>query len=127
MNTESEINMINYKIAEICGIPIYCEVTLKMQTADSEKAFFYDCAENVEVKVTDVIFTLFIFVAEGVENELILEYLWEQAVEVNIFSWADKFVEWTIYSFEKKIVFLNCFSEATLLCAEKNVFFAILN
>ena len=42
LNTESEINMINYKIIEVCDISICCEVTLKMRTADSEKVSFYD-------------------------------------------------------------------------------------
>ena len=73
LNAESEINMMNHKIAEICDISICCEVTLEMWTADSEKVFFYNCAENVEVKVAGVTSTLSIFVAEGVENELILE------------------------------------------------------
>ena len=84
---------MNCKIAKICDISICCEVTLKMWIIDSEKAFFYNYAENVEMKVTDVISTLSIFVAKGVENELILECLWEQMIEVNTFSWVDKSVE----------------------------------
>ena len=54
---------------------------------------FYNCAENVEVKMADITSTLFIFVAEGVENELILEHLWKQMVEANISSQADESVE----------------------------------
>ena len=77
LNTESEINMINHKIAKICDIFICCEVTFEMQTADSEKAPFYNCAENIKVKMTDIISILFIFIVEEVENELILECLWE--------------------------------------------------
>ena len=118
---------MNYKVAETCDIPICCEVTLEMQTADSRKAPFYSCAENVEVKMTDVISTLSIFVTEGVENELILEHLWEQAVEANTFSWADESVEWTIHSFKKKIMFLDCPFETTSLHAEKDIFSATLN
>ena len=86
LNAKSEINMMNHKIAETYSISIYCEVTLEMRTADSEKAPFYSCAENVEVKVTDIIFILSIFVAEGVENELILKCFWEQVIEVNTFN-----------------------------------------
>ena len=127
LNAESEINMINHKIAEICDIPIHCEVTFEMQTVDSGKAPFYSCAEDVEMKMADIISILFIFVAERVENKLIFEHFWKQAVEANIFSQADESVQWIIHSSEKKIMFLNCFSEATLLCAEKNVFSAILN
>ena len=119
--------MINYKVAEVCDISIHCEVTLEMWTADSGKAFFYSCAENVKVEMIDVISTFFIFVAEGVENELIFKCFWEQTVEVNIFNWADESVEWTIHSFKKKIVFLNCSFKTTLLCIEKDVFSAILN
>ena len=77
---------MNHKIAEICDISICCEVILKMWTADSEKAPFYSCAENVEVKVADVTSILSIFIAEGVENELILECPWEQVVETNTSS-----------------------------------------
>ena len=86
LNAESEINIMNHKIAEICGISICCKVILEMQTADSEKVFFYSCAENVEMKMIDVISTFFIFVMKEVENELIFECFWEQAVEVNTFS-----------------------------------------
>ena len=118
---------MNYKVAEIYDIFICCEVTLEMWTVDSGKVPFYNCAENVEIKVTGIICTFSIFVVKGVENELILECLWEQVIEANIFSWADKSVKWIICSSEKKIVFLNCSSEITLLCAEKNVFSAILN
>ena len=56
---------------------IYCEITLKMWTADSGKAPFYNCAENVKVKVIDIISTLFIFVVKGIKNELIFEHFWE--------------------------------------------------
>ena len=77
LNAESEINMINCKIAEIYNISIHCEVTFEMKTADSRKASFYDCAENVEVNVAGIISIFFIFVTEEVENELILECLWE--------------------------------------------------
>ena len=115
LNAESEINMMNCKIIEICDISICCEVTLKMRTADSEKMLFYNCAENVEVNVTDIISILSIFVMEGVENELIFEHFWEQAVEINTFSWADGSVEWIIYNFEKKIMFLDCSFETTSL------------
>ena len=66
--------MINCKIAETCNISICCEVTLKMRTADSEKVPFYNCIENVEMKMIDIIFTFFIFVMKGVENELIFEH-----------------------------------------------------
>ena len=74
LNAESEINMINCKIIEICNILIYCEVTFKMKTADLRKAFFYNCTENIKVNVTDIISTFFIFVVKRVENELILEH-----------------------------------------------------
>ena len=77
LNTESEINIINCKVVEVCDIFICCEVTLEMQTADSEKASFYNYAENVEMKMTDIIFTLSIFVAKGVKDELILEHFWK--------------------------------------------------
>ena len=127
LDAGSEINMMNYKIAEICGIPIHCEVTLEMQTADSEKAPFYSCAEDVEVKIAGIISTLSIFVTEGVENELILEHLWEQVVEANTFSQADGSVEWTIHNFKKKVMFLDCFSKTTPLHTEKDVFSATLN
>ena len=68
---------MNYKVAEVCGISICCEVTLKMQTADSGKTSFYNCAENVEVKIVDITSIFFIFIIKKVENELILECLWE--------------------------------------------------
>ena len=97
--------MINHKIAKACDISIYCEITFKMWTADSEKTPFYNCAENVEVKMTDVNFILSIFVTEEVENELILKCLWEQMVKGNTSSWVDKSVEWTIHSFKKKSCF----------------------
>ena len=119
--------MMNCKVAEVCNILICCEVTLEMWTADSGKAPFYDCAEDVEVEVVDVISTLSIFVVKGVENELILECFWEQVIETNTSSQADGFVEWIICSFKKKIVFLDCFFETISLCAEKNVFSATLN
>ena len=118
---------MNHKIAEACDIFIHCEVIFEMRTADLEKVSFYSCVENVEMKVTDIIFTLSIFVAKRIENELILKYLWKWAVETNTFSWADESVEWIIHSFEKKIVFLNYLFETTSLCAEKNVFSATLN
>ena len=127
LNAGSEINMMNHKIAEICDIPIHCEVILEMWTADSEKAPFYNCAENIEMKMTDIISIFFIFVVKGVENELILECLWEQVVEANTFSQMNGSVQWTICSSEKKIMFLNCLSEATSLHAEKNVFSVTLN
>ena len=118
---------MNYKVAEICDIFIYYEVTLEMQTADSRKASFYSCAENVEIKVTDITFTLFIFVAERVENELIFKHLWKWVIEINISNQADEFIEWTIHNSEKKVVFLDYLSETTLLCAEKDIFSATLN
>ena len=127
LNTESEINMMNCKIVKVCGISIHCEITFEMQTADSGKTPFYSCAENIKMKMTGIISTFFIFVTEGVENELILEHLWEQVIEINIFSWADESVEWTICSFKKKIVFLNYLSEIISLCTEKNIFSATLN
>ena len=46
-----------------------------MQTTDSEKTFFYSCAENVKMKMVDIISTLSIFVAKKVENELIFKHL----------------------------------------------------
>ena len=118
---------MDHKVAEIYDIPICCEITLEMQTADSGKVLFYSCTEDVEVKITDITSILSIFVAEKVENELIFECFWEQVIKVNTFSWMNKFVQWIIHSSEKKIVFLNCFFEATSLCAEKNVFSATLN
>ena len=118
---------MNCKVAEACDIPIHCEITLEMQTADSGKAPFYSCAEDVEVKMADIIFTFSIFVAEGVENELIFEHFWEQVIEVNTFNWADESVQWTIHSFEKKIMFLDCLSEVTSLHTEKDIFSATLN
>ena len=118
---------MNYKIVEICDISICCEVTFEMQTADSGKAPFYSCAKNVKIKMTDVISTLFIFIAERVENKLIFKHFWEQVVEINIFSWVNEFVEWIIHSFKKKIVLLNCFLEITSLHTEKNIFSATLN
>ena len=127
LNAESEINIMNYKIAEVCNISIHCEVTFKMQTADSEKTLFYNCTENVKMKMTDIISTLSIFVTERVENELILKCLWEQVIEINTSSQANESVQWTIHSSEKKIMFLNCLSEATSLHTEKNVFSATLN
>ena len=127
LNAESEINMMEHKVAETCDISIHYEVTLEMQTADSGKAPFYSCAENVEMKMINIIFIFFIFIAEEIENELILKHLWEQVVETNTFSWADESVEWIIHSFKKKVVFLNCFSEIISLHAEKNIFSAILN
>ena len=84
---------MNCKIAKICDISICCEVTFKMWTADSEKVSFYNCVENVEMKMTDVISIFSIFVIKGIENELILECLWEQVIETNIFNWADESVE----------------------------------
>ena len=77
---------MNYKIAEVCDIFIYCKVILEMWTIDSEKVFFYNYVENVKVKVIDVISTFSVFVVKRVENELILEHLWEQVIEVNIFN-----------------------------------------
>ena len=73
LNAESEINIINHKVTEVYDIPIHCEVIFEMQTADSEKALFYNCVENVKVKMADIIFTLFIFITKEVENELIFE------------------------------------------------------
>ena len=84
---------MNYKIIKIYSISIHCEVTLKIWTADSEKAPFYNCAENVEMKMAGITSTLFIFVAERVENELILEHLWEQTVEINISNQTNESVE----------------------------------
>ena len=75
LNAESKINMMNYKVVEVYDISISCEITFKMQTADSGKASFYSYAENVEVKMIDITSTLFIFVTKKVENELILEHL----------------------------------------------------
>ena len=46
-----------------------------MQTVDSGKTLFYNCTKNVKVKMINIIFTLFIFVAEEVKNELIIKYL----------------------------------------------------
>ena len=69
--------MINYKIIEVYNISICCEVIFEMRTADSEKVSFYDCAENVKMKMADVISTLSIFVIERIENELIFECSWE--------------------------------------------------
>ena len=66
--------MMNHKITEVCDIFIHCEVTLKMQTADSEKAFFYDYVKNVEVKMADIISILSIFITEKIKNKLIFEY-----------------------------------------------------
>ena len=68
---------MNCKIAEICDIFICCEITLEMWTVNSRKVPFYNCAKNVKIKVIDVIFTFSIFVVKEVENELILEHLWE--------------------------------------------------
>ena len=68
---------MNCKIAGVCDISIHCEVIFEMRTADLEKMSFYSCAENVKVEITDVIFTLFIFVVEEVENGLIFEHFWE--------------------------------------------------
>ena len=118
---------MNYKVTEVCDISIHCEVTLKMRTVDSGKASFYSCAENVKVNVTDIISILSIFVAEGVENELIFKCFWKQMIETNTFNWTDEFVEWIIHSSEKKIMFLNCFFETTLLYTEKDIFSATLN
>ena len=84
---------MNYKIAEVCDIPICCEVTLEMWTADSGKTLFYNCVKNVEMKMADIISILFIFVTEGVKNELIFKCLWKQAVEVNIFSQINESVQ----------------------------------
>ena len=75
LNAESEINMINYKVVKTYDISIHCEVIFEMKTADSGKALFYSCAENVKMNVIDIIFIFSIFVAERVENELILEHL----------------------------------------------------
>ena len=86
LNAESEINIMNHKITEVCDISIHCEITFEMQTADSEKAPFYNCAENVKMKMIDVTSTFSIFIVKGVENELIFEHLWEQMIEANIFS-----------------------------------------
>ena len=66
---------MNCKIVEIYNIFIYCEVIFEMRTADSEKTLFYNYVKNVEMKMTNLIFTLFIFVAEEVENELIFKCL----------------------------------------------------
>ena len=77
---------MNCKIIEACDISICCEVTLKIKTADSRKASFYSCAEDVKMNVTDVTSIFFIFVAEGVENELTFKCLWEWAVEINTFN-----------------------------------------
>ena len=115
------------KVAEVYDIPIHCEVTLEMWTADSGKVPFYDCAENVKMKVADVTSTLFIFVAEEVENKLIFKCPWEWAVEANTSSQVNESVQWTICSSEKKIIFLDCPPEATSLCTEKNIFSATLN
>ena len=68
---------MNYKITEIYNIFICCEVTFKMWTADLKKMPFYSCAENVKMKIIDIIFIFSIFVAEGIENELILEHFWK--------------------------------------------------
>ena len=64
---------MNYKIIKICDIFIYCEITLKIQTADSKKMFFYNYVENVKMKITDIIFIFSIFIAEKIENELIFK------------------------------------------------------
>ena len=40
LNAESEINMMNCKVIEVCDISIYCEITLKMQTVNLRKVFF---------------------------------------------------------------------------------------
>ena len=66
---------MNYKIVEIYKISICCEITLEMWTADSKKMSFYNCVENVEMKIIDIIFILFIFVTERIENKLIFEHL----------------------------------------------------
>ena len=68
---------MNHKIIKICGISIHCEVILEMQTVNSEKVLFYNCAKNVEVKMVDVTSIFFIFIAKRVENELIFKYPWE--------------------------------------------------
>ena len=78
--------MINCKIVKICDIFIHCKVTFKMRTADSGKVPFYNCAENVKMKIIDIIFIFFIFVAEEVENELIFKCLWKQVIKINTFS-----------------------------------------
>ena len=75
LNAESEINIMNYKIIEVCDISTCCKVILKMRTADLKKISFYNCAKNVEVNVIDVIFIFFIFIMKKVENELIFEHL----------------------------------------------------
>ena len=75
LNAESEINMMNHKIAEIYDISICCEVTFEMKTVDLRKTFFYNYTENVEVNITDITFILFIFITKGIENELIFKCL----------------------------------------------------
>ena len=77
---------MNCKIIKICNIFICCEVNFKIQTADSGKAPFYNCTENVKIKMINIIFTLFIFIVKKAENKLILKYSWKQAVEINIFN-----------------------------------------
>ena len=86
LNAESEINMINHKVAKVYDISIHCKITLEMWIADSKKALFYNCTENVKMKMIDITSIFSIFIIEKVENELIFEHLWEQAVKINIFS-----------------------------------------
>ena len=56
LNAELEINIINYKIINIYNISIYYEVILEIKTVDLKKMFFYNCTENVEIKITDIFF-----------------------------------------------------------------------
>ena len=95
-----------------------------------ERARFFDVCESMLISIENIIISIFIFVIERSNHEILLNRLFQRIIRISVINMNDDSLKMMLHLLndEKRISFLKIFAEHVSNKDEKFVFvFKILN
>ena len=129
-NNDVEVNCMLKKLTNSTQLFIRQNINIVMMSFTDERVRFFDVCESMFINIKNIIISIFIFVIERSNHELLLNRFFQRIARMNVVNMNDDSLKMMLHSLndEKRINFLKVFAEHVSNKNEKFVFvFKILN
>ena len=129
-DSNAEINYMSKKLTNSTQLFIHQEINIVIMNFTDERARFFDVCESMLINIKNIIISIFIFVIERSNHELLLNRFFQRIIRMNVVNMNNDSLKMMLHSLndEKRINFLKIFAEHVSNKNEKFVFvFKTLN
>ena len=129
-DNDVEINCMSKRLTDATQFSIRQEINIVMMNLIDERARFFDVCESIFVSIENIIISIFIFVIERSDHDLLLDRLFQRIARINAVNMNDDSLKMMLHSLndEKRMNFLRVSAKHINNKNEKFVFvFETLN